>query len=61
MAVVIVIVMHMNTGSAIPVVMPIIVAMIRMTVIAMMIDMQAVSEPADRERRGYAPKETVRE
>ncbi len=59
-AVVVVIVMHMNTGAAIPVVMPIIVAMIRMTVVAVMIDMQAVGEPAHGKGRGYAPKESMR-
>ena len=59
-AVVVVIVMHMNTGAAIPIVMPIIMAMIRMTVIAVMIDVQAVSEPANSKRCGYAPKETMR-
>ena len=58
---VVVVVMHMDTGTAVPVVMTVIVAVIRMTVIAVMIDMQAVCEPADSKRCGHAPEETTRE
>ena len=59
-AVVVVVVMHMNAGTAVPVVMPVIMAMVRVTVVAMVIDMQAVGEPADGECCRYAPKESMR-
>ena len=55
--VVVIVVVHINAGLPVPIIVAIRMAVIRVAIIAVVIDVQAVAKPTNRKCGGYAPKE----
>ncbi len=58
-ALIVMTVVHVNAGLAIPVVMPVRMAVVRVAVITVVVNVQIVREPANRKCSRYAPEKTV--
>ncbi len=59
MTIVVIVVVRINAGLTVPIVMAVRIAVIWVVVIAVVIDVQAVAEPANSKRCGNAPKESA--